>query len=44
LRGRSGRAPQLINVPDAGHFDSVTPPAPAWQEVRRLIEASLGLK
>ena len=44
LRGRSGRAPQLINVPDAGHFDLVTPPAPAWQEVRRLIEASLGLK
>lgn len=44
LRGRSGRAPQLINVPDAGHFDLVTPPAPAWQEVCRLIEASLGLK
>ncbi|CAO4178859.1 Acetyl esterase/lipase [Methylorubrum populi] len=44
VQGRSGRALQLINVPDAGHFDLVTPSAPAWQEVRGLIEASLNLK
>lgn len=44
VQERSGRAPQLINVPDAGHFDLVTPSAPAWQEVRGLIEASLNLK
>ena len=44
VRGKSESAPQLINVPDAGHFDLVTPPAPAWQDVRGLIEASLDLQ
>ncbi|WP_132254910.1 alpha/beta hydrolase [Methylobacterium segetis] len=44
VRGKSGSAPRLINVPDAGHFDLVTPPAPAWQDVRGLIEASLELQ
>ncbi|CAO4178526.1 alpha/beta hydrolase [Methylorubrum aminovorans] len=44
VRGRSRRAPQLINVPDAGHFDLVTPSTPAWQEVRGLIAASLELR
>ncbi|WP_407521348.1 alpha/beta hydrolase family protein [Methylobacterium oryzisoli] len=41
LRGRSGVALRLVTVPDAGHFDLVTPSTPAWEEVRGLIEAAL---
>lgn len=41
LRGRSTIEPRLVNVPDAGHFDLVTPSAPAWQEIRSLVEQAL---
>jgi pimeloyl-ACP methyl ester carboxylesterase len=41
LRKKHRTAPRLINVADAGHFALVTPPAPAWQAVRGLVEASL---
>ncbi|GJE71045.1 alpha/beta hydrolase [Methylorubrum podarium] len=41
LREKTGTAPRLVNVSDAGHFDLVTPSAPAWQAVRNLVEASL---
>ncbi|GJD77197.1 hypothetical protein GCM10007886_16360 [Methylobacterium gregans] len=41
LRGRSAIEPRLVNVPDAGHFDLVTPSAPAWQEVGHFIEEAL---
>ncbi|WP_336490178.1 alpha/beta hydrolase [Methylobacterium nigriterrae] len=41
LRAKSGIAPRLINLPDAGHFDLVTPSTPAWKEVRDLIETAL---
>lgn len=41
LRGRSATEPRLVNFPDAGHFDLVTPSTPAWQEVRSLIEQAL---
>jgi acetyl esterase/lipase len=41
LRRGPGTAPRLINVLDAGHFDLVTPPTPAWQEVRGLVETAL---
>lgn len=44
LRTKSANAPRLVNVPDAGHFDLVTPSAPAWDEVRGLIEAALNKK
>ena len=44
LRGKSVIAPRLINVSDAGHFDLVTPPTPAWQEVRGLVEAALEVR
>ncbi|MFE1599878.1 alpha/beta hydrolase family protein [Methylobacterium sp. ID0610] len=41
LKGKSATGPRLVNVPDAGHFDLVTPSTPAWQEVLGLIEAAL---
>ncbi|MBB2961165.1 alpha/beta hydrolase [Methylobacterium sp. R2-1] len=44
LRGRSGVAPRLVDVPDAGHFDLVTPSAPSWAEVRKLVEAGLAAR
>jgi len=34
---------RLVNIPDAGHFDLVTPSAPAWAEIRRLIETDLAV-
>ncbi|GJD52768.1 hypothetical protein OPKNFCMD_5535 [Methylobacterium crusticola] len=40
-RGGSGSAPRLVEIPEAGHFDLVTPSAPAWATVRGLIEAAL---
>jgi acetyl esterase/lipase len=42
LKGKPVTAPRLVNVPEAGHFDLVTPPAPAWQQVRALVEEALG--
>lgn len=44
LRAKSGMSPRLINVPDAGHFDLVTPHSQAWQQVHGFIEASLDLQ
>ncbi|GEP10203.1 alpha/beta hydrolase family protein [Methylobacterium gnaphalii] len=41
LRGKPGVVPRLVNVPDAGHFDLVTPSAPAWQEILGLVAAVL---
>jgi acetyl esterase/lipase len=41
LKNKSATRARLVNVPDAGHFDLVTPSAPAWQEIRGLIEESL---
>ena len=40
-RGKPGGAVRLVDIPEAGHFDLVTPQAPAWQDVRRLIETAL---
>lgn len=34
LRSKPVTAPRLVDVPDAGHRDLVTPSAPAWQQVR----------
>ncbi|AWN43049.1 alpha/beta hydrolase family protein [Methylobacterium durans] len=41
LRGRSGVEPKLVDIPDAGHFDLVTPSAPAWQRILGLVTATL---
>jgi acetyl esterase/lipase len=41
LKTKPVPAPRLVNVPDAGHFDLVTPSAPAWQQVRALVEEAL---
>jgi fermentation-respiration switch protein FrsA (DUF1100 family) len=41
-RGKSNAAVRLVDIPQAGHFDLVTPSAPAWEEVRRLVETALG--
>jgi pimeloyl-ACP methyl ester carboxylesterase len=43
-RARQGRAGsvRLVDIPGAGHFDLVTPSAPAWAEVLRLIQTALG--
>lgn len=41
LRGRVATAPRLVDVPDAGHFDLVTPCTPAWGEVIALVEQAL---
>jgi pimeloyl-ACP methyl ester carboxylesterase len=41
-RGKPGAAVRLVDIPQAGHFDLVTPSAPAWEEVRRLVETALG--
>jgi pimeloyl-ACP methyl ester carboxylesterase len=42
-RARQGRAAsvRLVDIPGAGHFDLVVPSAPAWTEIRRLIETAL---
>ncbi|GJE03566.1 alpha/beta hydrolase family protein [Methylobacterium isbiliense] len=44
LRSKPVPAPRLVDVPDAGHFDLVTPSAPAWQQVRGLIEEALKVR
>ncbi|BAU88765.1 esterase/lipase-like protein [Methylorubrum populi] len=41
MRGKSATVPRLVDVPDAGHFDLVTPHTSAWREVRALIEQAL---
>jgi acetyl esterase/lipase len=42
-RVQQGRADsvRLVDIPGAGHFDLVTPRAPAWADVRQLIETAL---
>jgi hypothetical protein len=35
---------QLLNIPDAGHFDLVTPGVPAWSEVGGQLSAALGIR
>jgi acetyl esterase/lipase len=42
-RARQGKAGSVrfVDIPDAGHFDLVVPSAPAWADVRRLIETAL---
>jgi acetyl esterase/lipase len=43
-RGRpGGGALRLVDIPGAGHFDLVTPSAPAWQDVLHLIETALSV-
>jgi hypothetical protein len=42
MRARGGAPPELLDIPAAGHFDLVTPGAPAWAEVSSRIEAALG--
>ena len=34
---------ERLTIPDAGHFDLVTPGVPGWTEVRRRVEAALGV-
>jgi len=41
-RGKLNAGVQLVDVPQAGHLDLVIPNTPAWEEVRRLVEATLG--
>jgi acetyl esterase/lipase len=42
-RARQGQAGsvRLVDIPGAGHFDLVVPSAPAWADVRHLIETAL---
>jgi acetyl esterase/lipase len=42
-RTQQGKASsvRLVDIPDAGHFDLVVLSAPAWADVRRLIETAL---
>jgi hypothetical protein len=40
MRRTHAQAVTLIDIPGAGHFDLVTPGAPAWKEVQlRIVEA-----
>jgi hypothetical protein len=41
LRAGLRSAARLVNVPDAGYFDLVTPSAPAWEAIRGPIEVAL---
>jgi pimeloyl-ACP methyl ester carboxylesterase len=42
MRGKRPRPIELVDVPDAGHFDLVTPGTPAWREISKRIVQSLG--
>ena len=42
--GKLGGAVRLVDIPEAGHFDLVTPGTPAWEDIRRLIEAALDVR
>ena len=44
-RARQGQAGsvRLVDISGAGHFDLVVPSAPAWTDVRHLIETALEL-
>jgi acetyl esterase/lipase len=41
MRRKHAAIPELVDVPDAGHFDLVTPGTGAWHEVRTQIIAAL---
>jgi acetyl esterase/lipase len=41
LSRRKETTVKLVNVPDAGHFDLVTPGRTGWDEARKYIEAAL---
>jgi acetyl esterase/lipase len=43
LRTQGGTSAELLNIPEAGHFDLVTPDTPAWAEVSGRVKAALGL-
>jgi pimeloyl-ACP methyl ester carboxylesterase len=38
----AGGTAELVIVPDAAHFDVVTPGTPAWEVVSKRISAALG--
>ncbi|GJD66294.1 hypothetical protein [Methylobacterium frigidaeris] len=44
LKGKSTTEPRLVSVPEAGHFDLVTPSAPAWKQARSFIEEALEVR
>jgi len=39
----AGDDSQLIEVPDAGHYEGVWPGTPAWAQVEEAVRALLGL-
>lgn len=43
MRDKREAPVELVDVPQAGHFDLVTLGTPAWAEVNRRIEAALGV-
>jgi acetyl esterase/lipase len=44
LQSKGATPAQLLNIPDAGHFDLVTPGVPAWSEVGGRLSAALGVR
>ena len=44
LRSKGAIPAQLLNIPDAGHFDLVTPGVPAWSEVGGWLSAAVGIR
>jgi acetyl esterase/lipase len=43
MRDKRKAPVELVDIPQAGHFDLVTLGTPAWAEVNRRIETALGL-
>jgi acetyl esterase/lipase len=43
VRAKRKAPVELVDIPQAGHFDLVTLGTPAWAEVNRRIETALGL-
>ena len=41
---KHGGKPELIVIPDANHFDLITPETPAWAKIRAVILAELGVR
>jgi acetyl esterase/lipase len=44
LQAKGATPAMLLNIPDAGHFDLVTPGVPAWSEVRGQLSAAVGIR
>jgi fermentation-respiration switch protein FrsA (DUF1100 family) len=42
LRRKQGAVIELVDIPEAGHFDLVTPGTAAWDEVMFRIAGALG--